>query len=128
MVNPKAQTEACLSGIGSAKFGATPNKEKIMTTDTEIQTALPALASGNAAVITGGASGIGLAAAKRLATMGMKVVLADIGGARLDEASRAVAAIAGDGAVLALATDVSKADEVDRSPKGPLAPLAMCRC
>ena len=85
-----------------------------MTTDTEIQTALPALASGNTAVITGGASGIGLAAAKRLATMGMKVVLADIGGARLDDASRAVAAIAGDGAVLAVATDVSKADEVDR--------------
>ncbi len=72
------------------------------------------MASGNTAVITGGASGIGLAAAKRLAAMGMKVVLADIGGARLDDASRAVSAIAGDGAVLAVATDVSKADEVDR--------------
>ena len=83
-----------------------------MTTDAEIQTALPALASGNVAVITGGASGIGLAAAKRFAAMGMKIVLADIGGARLDEASRAVAAIGGD--VLAVATDVSKADEVDR--------------
>ncbi|RUU72391.1 SDR family NAD(P)-dependent oxidoreductase, partial [Mesorhizobium sp. M7A.T.Ca.TU.009.01.3.1] len=45
---------------------------------------------------------------------GMKIVLADIGGARLDEASRAVSAIAGDDAVLAVATDVSKADEVDR--------------
>jgi len=83
-----------------------------MTTDAEIQTALPALASGNVAVITGGASGIGLAAAKRFAAMGMKIVLADIGGARLEEASRAVAAIGGD--VLAVATDVSKADEVDR--------------
>ncbi|TIS17579.1 MAG: short-chain dehydrogenase, partial [Mesorhizobium sp.] len=40
-----------------------------MTTDAEIQSALPALASGNVAVITGGASGIGLAAAKRLAAM-----------------------------------------------------------
>ncbi|RVD13084.1 SDR family NAD(P)-dependent oxidoreductase, partial [Mesorhizobium sp. M7A.F.Ca.ET.027.02.1.1] len=75
---------------------------------------LPALAPGNAAVITGAASGIGLAAAKRLALLGMKIVLADIGGARLDEASRAVSAIAGDDAVLAVATDVSKADEVDR--------------
>ncbi|WP_292247004.1 SDR family NAD(P)-dependent oxidoreductase, partial [Mesorhizobium sp.] len=41
-----------------------------------------------------------------------KIVLADIGGPRLDEASRAVAAIGGD--VLAVATDVSAADEVDR--------------
>ena len=85
-----------------------------MTADAEIQTALPALASGNVAVITGGASGIGLAAAKRLAAMGLKIVLADIGGARLDEAARAVATIAGDNAVLAVATDVAKADEVDR--------------
>jgi NAD(P)-dependent dehydrogenase (short-subunit alcohol dehydrogenase family) len=85
-----------------------------MTTDSEIQTALPALASGNVAVITGGASGIGLAAAMRLAKMGMKIVLADIGGARLDEAGRAVAAVGGDGAVLAVPTDVSRADELDR--------------
>ncbi|MCF6123677.1 SDR family NAD(P)-dependent oxidoreductase [Mesorhizobium sp. M7A.F.Ca.CA.001.07.2.1] len=85
-----------------------------MITDAEIQTALPALAPGNAAVITGAASGIGLAAAKRLALMGMKIVLADIGGARLDDASRAVSAIAGDDAVLAVAADVSKADEVHR--------------
>ncbi|UDL89721.1 SDR family NAD(P)-dependent oxidoreductase [Mesorhizobium sp. PAMC28654] len=85
-----------------------------MTDDADIQTALPALARGNTAVITGGASGIGLAAAKRLAFMGMKIVLADIGGDRLDEASRAIAAIAGDDAMLAVATDVSRADEVDR--------------
>ncbi|MET3523077.1 SDR family NAD(P)-dependent oxidoreductase [Mesorhizobium abyssinicae] len=83
-----------------------------MTADAEFQSALPALASGNVAVITGAASGIGLAAAKRFAAMGMKIVLADIGGPRLDEASRAVAAIGGD--VLAVATDVSAADEVDR--------------
>ncbi|RUX53968.1 SDR family NAD(P)-dependent oxidoreductase [Mesorhizobium sp. M7A.F.Ca.US.014.04.1.1] len=85
-----------------------------MITDAEIQTALPALAPGNAAVITGAASGIGLAAAKRLALLGMKIVLADIGGARLDDASRAASALAGDDAVLAVAADVSKADEVDR--------------
>jgi len=38
-----------------------------MTSDAEIQSALPALSPGNVAVITGSASGIGLAAAKRLA-------------------------------------------------------------
>jgi NAD(P)-dependent dehydrogenase (short-subunit alcohol dehydrogenase family) len=85
-----------------------------MTDDADIQTALPALAHGNTAVITGGASGIGLAAAKRLAFMGMKIVVADIGGARLDEAARVIAAIAGDDGTLAVATDVSRADEVDR--------------
>lgn len=85
-----------------------------MTSDAQIQIALPAFASGNVAVITGGASGIGLAAAKRFAAMGMKVVLADIGGVRLDQAREAVAAIAGDDAVLPIPTDVSRADEVDR--------------
>ncbi|BCG93795.1 short-chain dehydrogenase [Mesorhizobium sp. 131-2-1] len=110
-VNPKTPGRLARAPSG-AKFGATPNKDLAMTTDAEIQTALPALASGNVAVVTGGASGIGLAAAKRFAAMGMKIVLADIGGARLDEAGRAVAAIGGD--VLAVATDVSEADEVDR--------------
>ncbi|TPM30714.1 SDR family NAD(P)-dependent oxidoreductase [Mesorhizobium sp. B2-3-5] len=85
-----------------------------MIPDTEVQTALPALEPGKSAVITGAASGIGLAAARRLALMGMKIVLADIGGARLDEASRAISAIAGNDAVLAVAADVSNADEVDR--------------
>ena len=37
----------------------------------------PAIARGNTAVITGAASGIGLAAAQRLASLGLRVVLAD---------------------------------------------------
>jgi len=85
-----------------------------MTSDAEIQSALPALSQGNVAVITGGASGIGLAAAKRFAAMGMRTVLADLGGARLDEAKEAVAAIGGDGNVLAVATNVSYVDDVER--------------
>ena len=85
-----------------------------MTSDAEIQTALPAFASGNVAVITGGASGIGLAAAKRFAAMGMKTVLADLGGARLDQARQAVAAIGGDDSVLAVHANVSSIDDVER--------------
>ena len=37
----------------------------------------PAFAEGRTAVITGGASGIGLAAAKLFAALGMKICLAD---------------------------------------------------
>jgi NAD(P)-dependent dehydrogenase (short-subunit alcohol dehydrogenase family) len=38
----------------------------------------PALSKDRVAVITGGASGIGLAAAKRFGSIGMKLVLADL--------------------------------------------------
>jgi NAD(P)-dependent dehydrogenase (short-subunit alcohol dehydrogenase family) len=47
----------------------------------------PALSEGRVAVITGGASGIGLAAAKRFATLGMKLCLADLRQEALDAAA-----------------------------------------
>src|SRR5258707_938894 len=47
----------------------------------------PAMSANHVAVITGGASGIGLAAAMRFAGLGMKVCIADIGAARLAEAA-----------------------------------------
>jgi NAD(P)-dependent dehydrogenase (short-subunit alcohol dehydrogenase family) len=76
----------------------------------------PALAAGRAAVITGGASGIGLATAIRLAEMGLKVALADLPGAALDAAARNVAAVSKNGSsdVLAVPTDVSRIDDVRR--------------
>lgn len=76
-------------------------------------TDIPALAAGRAAVITGAASGIGLAAATRFAQAGMKVAIADLGGAALDKAASAVAEAAGDaGKVLAVPCDVARPEDL----------------
>ncbi|MET3856513.1 SDR family NAD(P)-dependent oxidoreductase [Rhizobium sp. OAE497] len=61
----------------------------------------------NVAVITGGASGIGLAAAKHFAKAGMSVVIADLGQEKLAKARAELEAIAGEEHVLASETDVS---------------------
>ena len=74
----------------------------------------PALASGRVAVITGAASGIGLAAATRFASMGLKLCLADLSPEALRLAAGQVAAAAPEGpdAVLTVPTDVSRLDAV----------------
>lgn len=64
---------------------------------------------GRVAVITGGASGIGLAVARRCAGEGMKLVLADIERPVLQ---RAEAELASRTEVLAVPTDVADADQV----------------
>src|SRR5882757_5989270 len=56
-----------------------------------------AMSPNNVAVITGGASGIGLAAAMRFARLGMKVCIADLGTNRLAEAETRLASAAPDG-------------------------------
>jgi len=68
------------------------------------------------AVVTGGASGIGLAAARRFVEMGLKVCIADLGGERLAqaEASLVAAARGGQEDILAVSCDVSRAEELER--------------
>jgi NAD(P)-dependent dehydrogenase (short-subunit alcohol dehydrogenase family) len=67
---------------------------------------------GRVAVVTGAASGIGLALAERFATEGMKVVMADVEAAALETAAPRVRAKAS--AVLALRVDVARPEDVER--------------
>ncbi|MDQ0420663.1 NAD(P)-dependent dehydrogenase (short-subunit alcohol dehydrogenase family) [Peteryoungia aggregata LMG 23059] len=75
----------------------------------------PALVKGHVAVVTGAASGIGLAAAKAFAQMGLCVVLVDLEGDRLAAATADVAALSASGEtdVVAIGMDVSKLDELE---------------
>lgn len=75
----------------------------------------PVFKSGNTAVVTGAASGIGFATARRAAALGMNVVLADLPGERLEAAAKSVAAVALNGpeTVIAVATDVSKPGDIE---------------
>src|SRR5690606_31428383 len=75
----------------------------------------PALKPGNVAVITGGASGIGLAAAKKYASFGMKICLADRNEDQLWQAVSEVSELTLTGAddVLAVAVDVSDMSQME---------------
>ena len=69
----------------------------------------PALAKGSVAVVTGGASGIGLAAARRLIGLGLRVCLADRDGAALETARLGlIAGGANASDVIAVPTDVGE--------------------
>ncbi len=65
----------------------------------------PVLSEGHVALVTGAASGIGRSAAKRFASLGMKVCLADIDESELEIARDEVASDGAD--ILSVLTDVS---------------------
>jgi NAD(P)-dependent dehydrogenase (short-subunit alcohol dehydrogenase family) len=69
----------------------------------------PALAPNHVAVITGGASGIGLAAARKFLALGMKVAIADY---RQDALDAAATELGPD--VLAVRTNVASRDDIER--------------
>ena len=74
----------------------------------------PAMSPDNVAVITGGASGIGLAAAIRFASLGMRVCIADIGADRLKDAETKLSSVAPGGAanIIAAEIDVSRVEQL----------------
>ena len=73
----------------------------------------PALSADHTAVVTGGASGIGLAAAGRFAALGMNVCIADVDDARLHAAAAKLAPLAKRGeAIMTAKVDVSRRDSV----------------
>jgi len=75
------------------------------------------------AVITGGASGIGLAAAKRFAAAGLSVCIADLGADRLAAAAREIAAVAprGGDRVMTSETDVSRVADLEQLERSVMA-------
>ena len=74
------------------------------------------LSPNSVAVVTGGAAGIGLAAAIRFARLGWKVCIADVDDERLALAAAALSDVAPGGAasVMAVAADVSRLAEVQQ--------------
>ena len=62
------------------------------------------------AVITGGASGIGRAAARRAAAAGMKIVLVDVDPAKLEATAAELAAVVGETSVLVRTVDAASAE------------------
>ena len=78
----------------------------------------PVIAKDNIAVVTGGASGIGLAAATAFARAGMKVCIADVDQNRLAEAATKLSSVTGPANVMTFAVDVGRAESVADLERG----------
>lgn len=81
----------------------------------------PAVVRDNVAVITGGASGIGFAAATAFARAGMKVCIADVDETRLAEAATKLSSITVATNVMSSVVDVSEVEsvlELERTVRG----------
>ncbi|QIP04273.1 SDR family NAD(P)-dependent oxidoreductase [Bradyrhizobium symbiodeficiens] len=72
----------------------------------------PTIVKDNVAVITGGASGIGLAAAAAFARAGMKVCIADVDRERLADAATRLSSVTSATNVMTSVVDVSSAESV----------------
>jgi len=74
----------------------------------------PALLQNSVAVVTGDASGIGLAAATKFARLGLRVCIADLGEERLASAAAVLSEASphGSASVMTVAADVSRIDDV----------------
>lgn len=72
------------------------------------------LLAGQTAIITGGGTGLGLAMARRFASLGANVVLASRNQAHLDAGAAEIAATVPGARVLTVAMDVRKPEDVDR--------------
>jgi len=68
------------------------------------------LLSGQTAVVTGGAQGLGFAIAERFIAEGARVVIGDV---NLEATEVAAKELGGDDVAIAMRCDVTKADEVD---------------
>ena len=76
----------------------------------------PALVPNAVAVITGGASGIGLAAASHFAKLGLKVCIADHDDEKLARAAELLTYVApgGSDSIMSLAVDVSHRADIEK--------------
>lgn len=75
----------------------------------------PVLMTNKVAVVTGAAMGIGLATCKRLASIGMRICMADIDGDELKLAEKEVAAVSPNGtsSVMSIQINVANIDELE---------------
>ncbi len=72
------------------------------------------LLDGQTAIITGGGTGLGLAMARRFASLGANVVLASRNQSHLDDGAATIVTTVPDARVLTVAMDVRRPDDVDR--------------